>query len=1611
MFKRKGIVFSVLCVLLGIITGAVGTLRTFAEASEPITYLQDIRIYQGGSSSGAQDYFNKTGYTMLPNDLNAGTGTGEKVYLGYKTTTDKSKALTDIRLMGMDTGYQSYDYKRIQEYLASQQEGTAQAMFSAAEEFAVNYDLGSPKALEAYKGLNLFDIGDTAKTKLGDYILSGKADKNFFVKLLVRSSAGAVNDVLGFLNIGIAPFENNYDMDTRTAFTANWAERISISSLWDEMAEGLTTDEEEDLHKQYNDLAKKLFSAFQDFAILYENAAARYDESKVEEDDRFKSVDEAVEQLDTIEQKDTDLLYIACYDTLNQYPFNDRFALGEWIVNIGKQTSDSVDIMQLYPVVEAMTDNQVEIVARTGLISAISNLSENTELTDYQAQIKKAKEAIKDYNNGASVSLWDVEGDDIENARIALTSDAIRKQGAEQSLGKSSDLEKFDEKFQTVMKWINIAIGAAFVLVGIAEITFKVCVFCAAAESAFSAFCVSALSIVSWLGIGLLIISAIVLVVHLIYALIVWIIELVEEKIKDLNHTTKPDFIFDAPETAQGSITVKYKSVRNDDGDVCDLNASKQYKWCLLATTTDTRVGSPIRADSNGEIFKIIQGGSNRQNGYDCARFFGERNPANTNAFCEEDRNGGIYLHYRSDSSIANEVPEGGSGGETSGNHNYIKDLIIAVGKNESEAKAKIISKEGKYYVLDANLTPGGSYATFVGYTMTTDKTKAVRDIRVQPYAGKPEGVPTKSGELTYNFVENIGTYVKVGDEQTRPQADALYYTKDEHAGTPILADGLHVVSSFDKVQPGWEPVALFGADYPYDFKTSFTTTDVSLPQFYSGYQTTQGDTMSKHTASYLYYEPETKYTSGTKYLSGFFFIGGRDYKKNDKNSQIAEQFQSLINDVKKIPNAVIIGGKDNYNIASTLNHSVDFGAGTGGYWINLVYTWTYNPNRAVYDAAVYQGTLFSDTLPYSLSKKNSEGAVLNYIACSFIGQQTYKYGALQRYIGTNNTFKDSGGVNFKEEDIKAVRAGHTATAPFAQNVKYGFNVSDYIATGFYVLGYTKNMNPLKLADVVITNKTIKGKSDGQKITYNVSGLKTLNGDDATGEFHSVYELKNPHNTTPFEFSYSHFFNSTSTETDPDRSGNGRQVTNLFVFLREAEPEKPRYISSLSVGTYSRAQYKAKNPKADNNTLKAVDTIVDGQALSGALAGCSDEVIYTNFAIANQNDAWYNKTSAIIQGHAAATPPENNVAAYIGVTRTNKPEKAIKGVLLYQINDTTAPETVKLENVDYFCAGVQAPIEMNGKTYFLYYTTNSGVSPCAPITDIMVDNNPMVGGYATNLSGDRSHDAPYGNPDQTNFIHLKYDKEHRNIFTKLFIGKGSNKRAALCDLLSQGCFECIDMDLNTGIEGNSIYMGFRSSHVDWDAINSKATEKARKDATDKALDEAVYDVLLTRGEAFKPGGFVSKDRVYYYPVSKQDLTDGKGDEIYMYYCCPYWSRTYNTKNGANTLLPSEAFTGYYKEIGMSNYDRVPYNTTLAGTDNSGNSIFKWEYVMFSDNSAHANPNAGTIAYSYDDERALDNRVNIFAQRSDNSVKPAGEITGGFVDEKMNVGTLKFTLSY
>ena len=220
-----------ICIFLALFMGLLLPLQVYA-GSYNVKYLSDIKLYYAKSADEAKTGLEKEGYTFLNNNLNNGTERDTQVYLGYKTTTNSDMAITDIRMLGMESGFQLYDYRQMVEYLKNEQSGTAYTMLEAATEFIQNYENKNPKALSAYKGLNLFYV-DEAKMNLGDYIIAGKADLDFFMSMLMKSSAATLNAVIGFLNAGVAPFENAYDEEEGETVSKNWAQQLPESSVYD----------------------------------------------------------------------------------------------------------------------------------------------------------------------------------------------------------------------------------------------------------------------------------------------------------------------------------------------------------------------------------------------------------------------------------------------------------------------------------------------------------------------------------------------------------------------------------------------------------------------------------------------------------------------------------------------------------------------------------------------------------------------------------------------------------------------------------------------------------------------------------------------------------------------------------------------------------------------------------------------------------------------------------------------------------------------------------------------------------------------------------------------------------------------------------------------------------------------------------------------------------------------------------------------------------------------------------------------------------------------------------------------------------------------------------
>lgn len=1645
--KNKSLKFIIasFCILLAVCTGFIASVQLIAKAAEPVYYVEDIKIYAGEGKNNAKKYFDSIGYVTANIDLNADTDTDKDAWLGYKLTTNKDMAITDVRIMGMDTGYQLYDYKSLVEYLASQNSGTAQKLLNLSQEFAKNYNAGSPKALDAYEGLNLFYVDDGNKTKLGDFILSGSATLEFFLDMIVKAGTGTVNAVIGFLNIGIAPFENEYDEQTGGKVTTPWAQLVEKSDLWARYETGLTADEENALHQQYNDLARDLFKQIQDFTTLYQNAAARMAENdgKIVNELEMDNMEEAYEQLNETKVEDADLVYIAAFEVLNSYYFNDETKLGDWFISIGLQTSDEIELKQLYPVIDAMGENQAAAANLSGFTTAVNNLCENTQSADFRESLSVAKEKIKEYNGLESMGVFENCDDEIEDKTIAFTNDAIRKHQAEISLGKMSKYEIVKNKINEIIGYVNLAMGAVFVgvyvLAAVAAVGLIVTKFVCSSLFIMTAlnWTFMALStICTYVNIAMAWAGPIVLAITIGLMIGFWLGEMLREKNKNLYHSDKPDFVFDAPDSSDGVLTIKYKSVLDDDGDVADINRGKQWKWTLLAYSKDTRVGSPIRADEEGNVFKLLKSNANFVTGYDCAKFFGERNAGDVNTFCEDS--GSFYLHYRTEASIAaakkadnpgfyEDTDDNGeektspsdNSGEASNETtqetvNYLGDIIIGIGKDAEEAKAKILKHDGAHYIFDYNFTKDQDFATYIGYSITTNPDEAITDLRVAPYAGQT--MSFNYGDIKYTFIDILGVNIGLGDEQTRPKADGLFFTTDQRAGDPILADGLFPVGSAKEAKEGWTPVTFFGSDLPYNFDTSYDlcnstgigksrfeySSDHNSQHYITDYKSQGDHDLNDKTKVYLYYESTIKYTEGTKYLSGMFFAGGYDTTNNKRKTGEILQNISEMRDyyLNEFPNI----GYSSVNIGKAFSDR-SWNSMMKNFQQYLFYTWTYNPKRAVTNIAIYQGDTFSETLPYSISKQ-LDGVNQNLLAAPVIQQGYTDSGNwVARYVSPYNCYMRLDGMVINEGKYWREFL-NSATKVLPEGIDFGYKFMRLLPTGLYICGLVEGRQPLKLSDIIISERKYDYAESNGKIVYTVTDTTTLDG-EADGSFKPVCELKDATGASPFNLSYPQVY----TQEYDDDPKIQTEASSLYIYIRGEKAVKGKYISALSVGSFSRKQYLETNSKASDDELKAVDAVVEGQAMIGALSGCTDEIKIRNIALTNQNDAWYNKTSTNVGGftRSSVEAPEDKPAAYIGVSRTDSVRQAITGVILYELNDTVAPNQITLEKVDYLCAGVKAPIYMDGKTYYLYYTRNTGVSPGLPIEDITIDSIPLVTGSATNLCADKDHTEPYGNPNQTSFIHLKYTKTSE-FFTKLYIGRGDTKREATADLLSQGCVEIVDYDLNTGIKGNSIVLGYRSSSLDWDSLNSKTTEAGLKKEYDKQTQEAIYDIVVTCGEPYHAEGIVRND-IYYTPVGtsslKADLNGWEGYELYMYYASPYYSQTYNTKNNTNTKLPQDVFTGYITHLAFCESDRVPYNDKLNtnASTNGNQSVFKWEYVMKAGNSGHIDLNEGAVSYA--PHKAVDIRISMFAQRIDGSVKPAGEITGGFVESKYNVGELKF----
>ncbi len=1614
-------------------------------AAERVLYLKDVRIYEAETEAEARNACAADGYTFTGTDLNAGTERNY-VYLGYKTTENRDEALYKISLMDMNGGYQIRDYAQLYDEYEKSNAEAAQTLQMASEEFIDSYNNGSPRALDAYEGLNLLYVPEAGDMGFGDYVVSGKTTEEFYRKVLTQASAGTVNSIINFLSAGLMPFEpmkieivNESGQNPLT-----WAANLSDSALWDVVGTSdLSEDEADMLDREYGDEARALHKQMQEFATNFENGMATYDENDYLAETQNTSLEEIVDGMEEIEATDVGVVYVKAYDLLNEYDANPDMPLGQWIVEMGNLTSEEVDYTQLYPMIDTMSDAQVRMTALTGFVSAASTLGKNEHSEEYTQILSTARQKLQELLGQDSYSIWSTCDKDMVDKKVAFTSKAIRENAAQTLLN-----EEANDTFWTGMdiweeglKWCGIVSSGltvlSFVFGQYAIGGLLLWIGKTAACATLTSFATSMCSVMGWIcsaaGIFGLFILGITIVTLVFTAIMNWY-----RDSQDKDYTTMPDYVIDAVKTDNGYSSVKYKAVLNRNGQIGDLNGHKGHRgWVCMYTSTDYRVGSPIRADETDHIFTINYGNSNKPDDCDCANFFGQISPGNCNTNMEHDNVGGIYINYYTEKSLKNR-----NGGITPGlepgqkpditnvpeKKQYYNTIIVKTGTKEEIAKSKITLEE--HYIWDVNISPSartkwetdGQY-TYIGYKVTTDPKQAIRDIRVATFT---PGGEIYFGGIKYGCAGAIGFPASSKEENADypDDLDGLFFTRDENAGTPIEVGKLHLVNSFSSAQAGWEPVTTFSGA-PYNFATTrYSSAGVGGIKFsrwkvypfkYTGYCTGDDDEWNT-TDAYLYYEPETTYTSGDKkYLSGVFFAFGTDSESTAALVREVEmKFTALTDKLKTFQNITV---RDDINLAQSYNYK-GFWPDSNQKYLYLCYTWSYNPYRALYGISAFQGPIYSSSLPYTIQKAISypstqAGAadkMMSYASSSVIVQRSTQHMWVVRGISPENAYMSPTGLIGQNTQVQE---GYT-------DKKIGFFANTgtitnraFLPTGLYVSGYVAGKTPLTLDDVVMTTNayTATESSDGV-LSVDISGETTLGGTAAQGTFASVQDLKKPAETAPFNLSYPDWV---SDEGDRFSAGSP-----FYIYFRNTVYHK-KYISRVFVGQSSR-----KDAKTDNeDILEAFDGQVDLNALAMATAAGSDEVVPINVA-ADQEKAWYNRKDG---SKVDVEPPENQPAAYLSVARTDKAEDAITGLMLYKSSpDKAVPNQMNVDGAAYYCASNTAPIRMsNGNSYFLYYTYNIGVSSGGPITTLYAGTAPLVNGQTTALVADKADtkekkSGMYGDDTLKTFIRAAYEKTEQTYFNKIFVASGSSENDAKLQLLTQGCTQCCDLNLNHYAGGSYVYFGFRPFSLNQTAIDLKNTPEQKEAERQSQMNQAIYDIVCTVDEPFKPEGFLSeKYQIYYTPVIWVNPTDksqvkgvnlnsmNHGPEIYMYYSTPYAAKEYNkrVKNDPNAWLSQMPDT-YYKsplvKVAFAMRDRVPYNETVAKTDANPDGVRQWEYVMQANSTNPIDLNYGMIMFD-EDYLTDDNRVTMFAQREDGSVKSGAEITGGFYDEHADIGTL------
>jgi hypothetical protein len=266
-----------MCVLVTLMS-PMQALAEGEAANQGGEYLAEVYLAVAPTADEAAKSLQAKGYEVLrydgnPADLNQGAGSALKedraVVLGYKTTADSTKAVTDLAVMNMNGGYSVVDYQSlINRYRDSQVRPFIERFMTALQEYRANVaseSVGNRARADFVRAMLNHIKDDDTGGSLGDLLINQtKAELGDAYERLSEEERREHIDLELALMQGSA--EVVYQAEQLIGYAADtaettWLDRLSAlgpNGLAESYGDMPPTDAKQDMAAKYQDIASLL---------------------------------------------------------------------------------------------------------------------------------------------------------------------------------------------------------------------------------------------------------------------------------------------------------------------------------------------------------------------------------------------------------------------------------------------------------------------------------------------------------------------------------------------------------------------------------------------------------------------------------------------------------------------------------------------------------------------------------------------------------------------------------------------------------------------------------------------------------------------------------------------------------------------------------------------------------------------------------------------------------------------------------------------------------------------------------------------------------------------------------------------------------------------------------------------------------------------------------------------------------------------------------------------------------------------------------------------------------------------------------------------------------